>query len=570
MDEQAYLNRLQELWQKNWPEHLRIDPVYPLGEILITEYLQQWAAKQPDKPCLIYYGRTITFKEMDDLSHRFAAFLAAKGYQKRDRVAVFLPTCPQFYIVFYGILKLGCVHVPVNPMFKKHELLYELQDTQAKLIVTLDQLVPLVEVVQKETSVRSIVVTRYADFLPDHPTIPLHPTLSVPPLDCPGNIDLLSVLQQQSPDYPKPDVSLDDLASINYTGGTTGMPKGCEHTQRNMIYTMATMTTYNPDGDDVAHPVGLLYLPAFWIAGQQQLLLPVFTGNPFVLLSRWDPLAVLTAIDRYQVTSFGGVLDNLVELMEHPDLSQYDLSSLKSTTTASFIKKLNPEYRQQWKALTDLTLRETAYGMTETHTSDTFTTGLDKDDRDLKTTPTFCGLPMSGTQLRILDFETRELVPLGAEGEIVIKTPSLIKSYWNQPEATKEKLQDGWLSTGDIGMLDEEGFLHFLGRRKEMLKMRGMSVFPSEIEIILGHHPAINGSAVVGKPDPEKGEVPVAFIQLRPEFSNLSADALHSWCQENMATYKVPQIRLIDEFPLTTTGKVKKEVLKKEFLKETL
>ena len=119
-------------------------------------------------------------------------------------------------------------------------------------------------------------------------------------------------------------------------------------------------------------------------------------------------------------------------------------------------------------------------------------------------------------------------------------------------------------------MLDEEGFLHFLGRRKEMLKMRGMSVFPSEIEIILGHHPGINGAAVVGKPDPEKGEVPVAFIQLRPEFSNLSADALHSWCQENMATYKVPQIRLIDEFPLTTTGKVKKEVLKKEFLKETL
>ena len=108
MDEQAYLNRLQELWQKNWPEHLRIDPVYPLGEILITEYLQQWAAKQPDKPCLIYYGRTITFQEMDDLSNRFAAFLAAKGYQKRDRVAVFLPTCPQFYIVFYGILKLGC------------------------------------------------------------------------------------------------------------------------------------------------------------------------------------------------------------------------------------------------------------------------------------------------------------------------------------------------------------------------------------------------------------------------------------------------------------------------------
>ena len=564
MDEQTYLDHLQELWQKNWPDHLRKDPEYPFGEILITEYLQRWAALRPDKPCLIYYGREITFKELDDFSNRFAAFLSSKGLRKGDRVAVFLPTCPQFHIVFYGILKRGCAHVPVNPMFKKHELLYELQDSEAELIVTLDQLVPLVEEVRNETKVREIVVTRYADFLPEHPSIPPHPSLlALSPVECPGTTDLLAVFQKQYPHYPHPAVNPDDLASLNYTGGTTGMPKGCEHSQRDMIYTMATMTTYNRSMDSDFHPVGLIYLPSFWIAGQLGLLLPVFTGETYVLLSRWDPLAVLTAIEKYKVTSFSGVLDNLVELMEHPDLPLFDLSSLRTTTTSSFIKKLNVDYRQKWQALTGLILRESAYGMTETHTCDTFTTALHQDDRDLKTIPTFCGLPVPGTLLKILDFETRKLVPMGSEGEIFIKTPSLLKSYWKKPEATKTLLRDGWLATGDIGMLDEDGFLHFLGRRKEMLKVRGMSVFPSEIEIILGHHPAIHQCTVVGKPDPAKGEVPVAFIKLKPGSRSLPAETLHQWCRENMATYKVPQIRFIDEFPLTTTGKVKKEELKK-------
>ena len=567
MDEQTYLEHLQELWQKNWPDHLRKAPEYPFGEILITEYLQRWAVQHPDKSCLIYYGRNITFKELDDWSNRFAAFLSSKGLQKGDRVAVFLPTSPQFHIVFYGILKRGCVHVPVNPMFKKHELLYELQDSEAKLVVTLEQLVPLVEEVQNKTKVREIVVTRYTDFLPEHPTIAPHVSLlNLPPRPCPGTTELLDVFQNQYPPFKNPAVNLDDLASLNYTGGTTGMPKGCEHTQRDMIYTMATTTTYNRPIDSDFRPVGLIYLPSFWIAGQIGLLLPVFTGETYVLFSRWDALTVLTAIEKYRVTSLSGVLDNIVELMEHPNLSQYDLSSLRTTTVSSFIKKLNVDYRQKWKALTGLILRESSYGMTETHTCDFFTTELHQDDRDLKSKPTFCGLPVPGTLLKILDFEMRELLPLGSEGEIFIKSPSLMKAYWNKPEATKTLLRDGWLATGDIGMLDEEGFLHFLGRRKEMLKVRGMSVFPSEIEIILGHHPAIHQCTVVGKPDPVKGEIPVAFIKLKSESKTLPAETLQKWCRENMATYKVPQIRFIDEFPLTTTGKVKNEELKKREL----
>jgi len=567
MDEQEYLDRLDKLWEKNWPAHLSREPVYPYGEILLTDYLREWAKQTPDKPCLIYYGTGLTFKQLDDLSDRFASFLSAKGLRKGDRVAVFLPNCPQFHIAFYGILKLGCVHVPVNPMFKEHEFLYEINDTSAQIIVTLDHLFPIVEAVKDKTSLQEVVVTRFTDFLPQKPAIPVHPTLLAPGPDCPGTIDLMSMLAEQDPMYPDVEVSLDDVAALNYTGGTTGMPKGCEHTQRDMIYTAATAVgTGAIETEQTADPVMLGYFPIFWIAGEiGGVIAPVFNGTTLVLLARWDVEAVLTAIDHYQITSMVGVVDNYMEIMEYPDLNKFNLQSLSASTASSFVKKLTVEYRRQWKELTGVTLRESSYGMTETHTVDTFTNGMQTDDMDLKSQPVFCGLPMPGTRLKIVDFETRELVPLGKEGEIVISTPSLMKSYWNKPEETEKALRQGWLHTGDIGMLDEEGYLHFLGRRKEMLKMRGMSIFPSEIETLLGQHPAIAGSGVVGKSDPAKGQVPVAFIKLSPDFEGkVTEEELSDWCRQNMATYKVPIIKIIDELPLTATGKVKKEELKKE------
>jgi len=564
MNEQEYLDRLQQLWEKNWPSHLPKESRYPFGEVLLTEYLQRWAQKNPDKPSIIYYGAEVTFKQLDDLSSQFAAFLSSLGYTKGDRVAVMIPNCPQFLIVFFGILKLGCVHVPVNPMFKEHELLYELNDTEARLIVVLDQLFPLVQSVKEQTSLEHAVITRFSDYLPDNPTFPIHETLQAPPVDCPGTLDLVTELARQGTTYPDNSVQLDDVVAFNYTGGTTGMPKGCEHTQRDMIYTAATSVTFLSELTDA--DVGMNYLPIFWIAGEDMgVIFPIFSGATFILLGRWDPLAAMAAIQRYKITRFGGVLDNIVELMEHPDVGNYDLSSVQMPTVSSFIKKMNTDYREKWKKLAGGIMREAAYGMTETHTCDTFTNGLQTDDLDLKSKPVFCGLPMPGTLFKILDFETRELVPLGQEGEIMVKSPSLLKSYWNKPEATERDLQDGWLSTGDIGMLDEEGFLHFLGRRKEMLKVRGMSVFPSEIEVILGRHPAIHGSGVTGQSDPEKGQIPVAYIQLKPEYQGkITPEELRSWCRDNMATYKVPVVKFIKDLPLTATGKVIKEELGKD------
>ncbi|MCM3584997.1 AMP-binding protein [Mesobacillus maritimus] len=563
MKEKDYLNQLNSLWNKNWPANLPKEANYPFGEKLITEYLSEWAEIHPNKTCLIWYGHEITYKQLDDLSSKFASYLAEKGLQKGDRVAVFLPTSPQFHIVFCGILKLGCIHVPVNPMFKEQELLYELNDTSAKLIVTTVDLYPLVEKVRKKTSLQEVISTRIEDFLPDNPTIPVHPSLLTKNEKILEVPDLMKILDQQSTIYPKYEISLDDVAALNYTGGTTGVPKGCEHTQRHMVYTCATVSTFTNQYQ--SEDIVLAYLPSFWIAGQGVcVLMPIFTGVTHIILGRWDAEAVLQAIEKYKVTHTGGILDNFVELMNREDIEEYDLSSIRDISVASFVKKMNIDYRKKWKELSGSTMREMAYGMTETCTFDTFTTGLQENDLDLKGQPVFVGIPMPGTEMKIVDFESGKLVPLGSEGEIVIRTPSLLTSYWNKPEETEKALRNGWLHTGDVGLIDEDGFVHFLGRRKEMLKVKGMSVSPPEIESILSRHPAVIGCGVIGKEHEEKGEIPVAFVQLNPDYQSApSKDDLQNWCKEQMAVYKVPVVIIIEELPLTATGKVKKEELKK-------
>ncbi len=358
---------------------------------------------------------------------------------------------------------------------------------------------------------------------------------------------------------------MDALAALNYTGGTTGLPKGCMHTQRDMVYTAAASyaLTGGVDAQRLAEgsdDVMLNFLPMFWIAGENLgLIYPIFSGATVVLLARWDPVAVMAAIGRYRVNRTFVVVDNAVELMNHPECGRYDLRSLQHTRAASFIRKITPDIRQRWHALTGSIIAEGAWGMTETHTSDTFTTGMQDDDMDLRGRPVFVGLPVPGTRIKICDFDTGAVLPVGEEGEIVVSTPSLFKGYWGRPDVDAEVLRDGWFRTGDIGAYDEAGYLHFLGRRKEMLKVRGMSVFPSELEVLLSRHPAVLGSAVVGRPDPDKGQVPVAFIRLRPEHADgITADTLHAWCREQMAVYKVPEIRILPEFPLTATGKVRK------------
>ena len=561
INESEYLDQLRALWKKAWPKGIPSTPQYPHREIALSEYLRAWAKKQPEHPAVIFYGNVLTYAELDRQSDRFAALLSSKGVRKGDRVAVFLPNCPQFHIVFFGILKLGAIHVPVSPLSRAFELEYELNDTDAEVIVALDQLIETVNQVKDKTRLREVMVTSFAEVIPDNPTIPVPDSVNLPRIPVSDATDLLPAIAAMGEVAPLPPAKLDDIAALNYTGGTTGMPKGCVHTQGDMVYTAAA--NYGIALDINNDSVFLSFFPEFWIAGENLgLIFPLFAGATLVLLTRWDPMGVLAAIDRYKVTIMAMPVDGAVELMDHPRFKQYSLASLKQVRVVSFVKKLNPDYRGRWKQLTGTTLAESAWGMTETHTSNTFTTGFQDNDFDLTSQPIFVGLPVPGAEFKITDFETGEIVPIGSEGEIRVRTPSLLKSYWNKPEATAEALVDGWLRTGDIGVVDNDGFLHFLGRRKEMLKVKGMSVFPPEIEALLGQHPAVLGSGVVGREDADKGQVPVAFIQLKPEArGRTTPEEIQAWCKERMAVYKVPEVRIVEALPMTATGKVKKQEL---------
>jgi long-chain acyl-CoA synthetase len=561
IDETEYLSRLRQLWAERWPKDAPLDAHYAFGEVPLTEYLRQWARRLPDKPAYIFYGAVLTFAELDALSDRFAALLAANGVRRGDRVAVFLPTCPQFAIAFFGILKLGCVHVPVNPLFKEYELEYELSDSGAEVILAQDQLFGLVQSVWPRTNLRLALTTNSTDMLPPTPSLPVPESILQPKRVWDNAQDLLPELQSVSAGAPSAEIGLDDIAALNYTGGTTGMPKGCVHTQRDMIYTAASYSTVasQTQPDDVT----LCFYPVFWIAGEDMaLIFPIFTGTTCVLLARWDPVTFMAAVERHRVTTSAMLVDNVVEIMDHPSFGDYDLSSLRKLRVSSFVKKLGIDLRRRWEALTGITLIESSWGMTETHTCDTFTSGMQEDDMDLHSQPVFVGLPVPGTEFEIRDFDTGELCALDHEGELWVRSPSLLKMYWQKPEETARALRNGWLATGDIGLIDGRGYIHYLGRRKEMLKVNGMSVFPTEIEGLLGRHPLVVGSAVVGRPDFEQGEAPVAFVRLEPEaHGNLSEAQLAAWCREHMAVYKVPEIHFVDEFPLTATGKVKKQEL---------
>lgn len=566
MNQEEYLRQIAQLQQRNWPADIPREASYSFGEVLLTDHLRRWAEIQPDKAAYIYYGSEISYRTLNAQSDALAALLALHGVRKGERVAVFLGNCPQFVVAFYAILKLGAVHVPVNPLFKEAELVYELQDTGAKVAIVQDQLMPMVRAVRDRAPLSTIFTTSFADALPAEPTIPVPESIRQPKIECPDTIDLLRALleaQANGLTCPPIQVGLDDIAALNYTGGTTGMPKGCVHTQRNMLYTAATTCTVG--ASDSPSAVGINFFPVFWIAGEDAaLIFPIFKGSTCVLLARWDPVGFMTAVQRYEVTAAGLLVDNAVELMENPQASEFDLLSLQRVRVSSFVKKLNIDYRRRWQKLTGSIIAESAWGMTETHTCDTFTTGMQDDDFDLKAQPVFVGLPMPGTEFKICDFDTGALKPLGEDGELCCRTPSLLKGYWNKPEATAQALRDGWLHTGDIGLIDEMGYLHFLGRRKEMLKVKGMSVFPAEIEALLGQNPAILGSGVVGRPDAERGQVPVAFVRLDPaRHGEVDEAQLIAWCRRNMASYKVPEIRFVDSLPMTATGKVKKDELAK-------
>lgn len=566
-DYSAALAELDRRHTAHWPADVPRTFGYPAGEPTMVAHLRHWAAERPSAPAIEFYGRSVSYAEYDEAADRFAGWLASIGVGAGDRVGVHLANCPQFLIAFLGILKLGAVHVPVNPLFKGHELRHELDDAGVAVLLSQTDFAALVDEVRGDTGVHTVVYTALGDMLVAPPEVPA--PFPAGPQD---GSDWPTIMA--APRLPARDPDPDALAALNYTGGTTGLPKGCEHTQRHMAYTAATMTLAG--GAALADParIGLNFLPVFWIAGEDfGILKPLLNGQTVVLMTRWDPAVALELIARHGVTDLIATIDNYVELAELPGFDGGRLASVRTAFGVSFVRKLTPEFRAHWRALTGTTLREASYGMTETHTADTFTLGFQDGDRDLLADPVFCGLPVPGTEILIVD-EAGEPVPIGEPGQIIVRSPSILTAYYGRPAETAASLRDGWLQTGDVGRFDEWGALHYLARTKEMIKINGMSVFPSEVESLLKLHDGVAAVSVVPRPDAARGQVPVAFVvpaaadptaadptAADPAGAGLTEAELAAWAQANMARYKVPEVILVDELPMTATGKIRKGVL---------
>ena len=536
------------------------DPGFTVNAPL-HEYLRKRSRTTPDRVAYLWYGAPITFGQLDAWSDGFAARLAALGVQKGEPVALFMNNCPQYLIAHYGIQKLGAIVCPCGPLYQAHELAYQLNDLRARVIVAATSLLPVLEQVRADTpALEHVFTTRHSAMLPAQPTIDLPPELAAErgagdtaPIE--GTIDFLQTCGSGATP-PRVDIDIDeDVALMTYTSGTTGLPKGAMLTFRNALYkTVVSVASRGIDERDVLLAVAPLYHIAGMLMGVN---LGIHSGATCVLLHRFDPKAVLQAIDRHRVSWWYSIAPMNVAVMAVPDAKRYDLNSLRENTVTSFGITFTQALAEQWRTFApNCRSMEAAYGLSETHTMDT---SMPPDAVRWGTH----GTAVPGNEIRILDPDSGAEMPAGTQGEIVLKSAGVFKGYWNKPEATARTLRDGWVHTGDIGRIDADGYLTFIGRFKEMIKVSGYSVFPEEVETILIKHPAVAQAAVIGLRDAQKGEVVKAFIVKKPDAAPLDAAGLIEWARANMSSYKAPrEVAFIDALPATGAGKVLRRLLK--------
>ncbi|MCF8032352.1 MAG: AMP-binding protein [Desulfarculaceae bacterium] len=548
---------MDKIWMKNWPEGIPVELNYLHGEKPICEHLRLHAAQTPQRVAVNFYGKEITYAELDQLTNRFASYLESQGAKKGDRIALYMQNCPQYVICQLGAHKAGLIVVPCGPMFKAWELEEELTQTGTKIIVCQDELFPNVDEANAKCGFDLIIATGFADYLPGEPAFPLHESMTAPRVECSGAVELLAALDQGRPEYASPEIGLEDVCLLQFTSGTTGLPKGAMLTHGNQLYKsacQAQMYKYQPED------VMITAMPIYHIAGMLWgLTTPVYSGCTMVIMSRFDPAAMAAAITNLKVTKLYGTVSMNTDMLALPDLDSFDLSSLRINPATSFGIFLTEEVATSWGEVTGGgVIVEAAYGLSETHTGDTFSP-LDKPRHGS------VGIPHTGTDLRIMDFDDpqRELGP-GEVGEITVKSPAVFKGYWDRAEATAEVLRDGRLYTGDMGRFDEDGYVYFLGRKKEMIKASGYAIAPEEVEGFLMRHPAVDQAACIPIPDPKRGESVKAFVVLAPEHQGkISERELIDWAKDKMAAYKYPRvIEFMAELPKGTTGKLLRRVLR--------
>ncbi|WGG48047.1 AMP-binding protein [Rossellomorea sp. DA94] len=550
---------MNQPWLAEYPAE--IPKELNLVEKPLQSYLTEAASLYGDKAAIHFMGKEIGYKELYESALTFAGYLKTLGINKGDRVAIMLPNTPQSVIAYYGILYAGGVVVQTNPLYMEREIEYQMKDSGAKVILTLDILYPRVSKVMKNTDLEHIIVTAIKDYLP-FPKNLIYPFIQkkqygiVVKVDHRGQNHLFTEIMKSAVAEAISQEEFDfenDLALLQYTGGTTGFPKGVMLTHKNLVAnaSMCDAWLYKcTKGEEKM----LGILPFFHVYGMTAvLILSVMQGYKMILLPKFDAETTLKTIQKLKPTLFPGAPTIYIGLLNHPDLKKYDLSSIDSCLSGS--APLPVEVQQQFEEVTGGKLVE-GYGLTEsspvTHSNFLW------DKARIKGS---IGVPWPGTDSAVFSMETGEPLPPNEMGEIVVKGPQVMKGYWNRPEETEQTLKDGWLLTGDIGYMDEKGYFYVVDRKKDMIIAGGFNIYPREIEEVLYEHPAIQEVVAAGVPDPYRGETVKAYVVLK-EGESLTEEELNEYSRKYLAAYKVPRIyEFRKELPKTAVGKILRRAL---------
>ncbi len=550
--------------QKPWLNHY--DPNVPSAlsyeDKTFAEVFQDVVRRSPDKTALIYLGSHLNFRELDELSNQLAHFFIQSGLKPNDVVGLHLPNIPAHYIAVIAAQKAGCVTSGLSPLLTPAEMAHQLQDSQAKMVITVDVLFAKLAQVATECPFATILVSEIADFLPPlkrflGKLLKKIPTAEVTPIPGKNIRRFTEILPTFSKEFVPVKRTMDDMIFMMYTGGTTGLAKGAMLTQRNYMYNRRQVLTWL---DIKTEDTALSAFPMFHIAGLALGGFIITQGATQVCVPNpRDSHFLIEAIKKYRPTCIVNVPTVYFEMMKKPEFKTVDLSGVKWCLSAA--APFPAENIKELEAIIGEGNFIELYGMTETSPVTCC------NPRYGKKKASSIGMPLSDTEFKLIDPASREPVKPGEPGEIAIRGPQVMKGYFGQPEETANVLRDGWLYTGDIARMDDDGYFYIVDRLKDMVIVSGFKVFTRELDDVLSRHPDVQMAASVGLPDPERpgSERVACAITLRPGIEDSAAEKeiILKYLKENVAPYKVPKvITFMDQLPTSGVGKILKRELK--------
>ena len=525
-------------WLQNWPSKIPKSINYPTSPL--HGLLQQTAKKYPKQTAIVCHYEEISYSKLDELSNRFANALISLGVEKGDRVAIYLPNIAEFIVAYFGISKSGAVVTTINPLNREREVEYQLCDSETQTIVASDTLFPNLKSAWTKTMLKNIILTKEAG-----ETVCNKPNVCV----------FQQLLDEAS--LKQPDMTInakEDLALLQYTGGTTGTPKAAMLTHANMVSNAISFAAWIKGS--TAQETFLTALPLSHIYGMTTSMnVPISLAAKTVLMPKFEPIKVFETIQQQKVTVFCGVPTMYLALLANPEVDKYDLTSIRVCISGA--SPLPLSVQKQFKTVTGGLLVE-GYGLTEGSP----VTHCNPVDRTMPMKAGSIGFPLPDTEALIVDLETgTKTLEAGQVGELAVKGPQVMVGYWKKPAETVLVLRDGWLLTGDIAYMDGEGYFYITDRKKDLIKTRGYSVYPSELEDILYEYPAVKLCTVIGKPHPQAGEIPKAYIVLK-EGATVSNQEIMAFVNNQVASYKaIREVEFRKELPVSSAGKVLRRLL---------